>query len=199
MVIVFSVAHKDPSNTSLTMSSKGILISKFLTTDQQLELVNELIQSKQYEEANEIIAFTNVDLSEKSNIINAIYDEVINQLQQGSNGSENDLDEDNTIANIFDTDLMKTLISLVHKVPGVYESLFSQIKRTTIEYITGNHNRLFNEEYYNTTVLNFVKRVIDTPKNESNPTADYEIVILLPFLERLFLTADEISLLLTKI
>ena len=187
------MAYSVSRDTSLRMSSKGILISKFLTADQQLELVNELIQSKQYEEANEIISFTNVDLSEKPMVISAIYDEVMNQLQQGFDGLENGLDEDNTIANIFDTNLMKTLISLVHKIPGVYQSLFSQIKRTIVEYITSNNHRLFNEKYYDTIVIHFVKRVINTPDDESKSTTDEEIVILLTFLERLFLTACEIS------
>ncbi|KAG0670570.1 hypothetical protein C6P45_002136 [Maudiozyma exigua] len=175
------------------MSSKGILISKFFSADQQLEFVNELIQSKEYDEANEIIAFTNVDLSEQPKIIRAIYDEVIGQLQPEFHNTENDLEEDNTVIDIFETDLMKTLISLVHKIPGVYELLFTNIKRTIVEYITSNHHRLFNEEYYNAIVLNFVKRVTETPNTELKSTIDEEIVILLNFLERLFLNADKIS------
>ncbi|SMN18785.1 similar to Saccharomyces cerevisiae YDL112W TRM3 2'-O-ribose methyltransferase, catalyzes the ribose methylation of the guanosine nucleotide at position 18 of tRNAs [Maudiozyma saulgeensis] len=177
------------------MESKGGLISKFLSPIQQLDLVNELVFANRFDEAIEIISFTNIDLSKEDKIIEYIFESFKEKLYGSFHNVETAIGEKNVLDKMFDDEYLKTFISLIDNIPSLWNKVELWLKTKLIQYTISNNGRLFDKIFYDQVTLKFIHKYSTTFENIDNGVQieDSEIELLLTLLEKIFLWTEKIS------
>lgn len=178
------------------MDSKGGLISKFLSPTQQFALVNDLIFANRFDEAIEIVIFTNVDLSKEDKVLDYIFESFKDELYEKFSHVETAMGEKNALETILDDSQLKTYVSLIDHIPSLCLKVEVWLKRKFINYIAANNVRLFDKEFYDNVTWKFISKYncnIENIFDDHIQIEDSEIELLLTLLEKIFLWTDKIS------
>lgn len=173
------------------MSSKGVVISKYLSVEQQIQLICDLIFADQFEEAVEFISSTNIDLSNQDKIAQQVFDRFLEDIYQKYNSLKDELDFKKVIGSLLDDGNLTIYIDFINQLPSLWSKFNVWLKEKICNYIIFNKKRLFDTELYNNIVSTFL--TLDDVGTSSTVIEDQEVNMLLNLLERIYLSDNNVN------
>lgn len=170
--------------------STGSLISKYLPVEAQLRLLSDLVDESKFSEILDIIDATSIDLNNETKLLNNLFSKFeyvlrkeFDEIKFSVNTSKNPFTE-----LIENTDI-SLLSKLTCKIPGLWQYFELFIMNRLYTYISSFKGRLFEEQFFRSTVQPFIK--IDQNIDVNSNVDEMEINMLLTLLETMFLSDEE--------
>lgn len=165
------------------------LISKYLSNEQQVSLITNLVEKDQLEDLTELLSKSSLDISENEILVDTIFQKVKSQLTIQLLNSE--IDDENAINHIdvVDNENMRIVAQLIVKIQSLWIKFEKWMAEVLLRYIIKNNMRLFNPAFYN----RFINDISDELHKETISSVENEnisIVLILRFLESVYLYAS---------
>ncbi|KAK5779007.1 hypothetical protein RI543_003627 [Arxiozyma heterogenica] len=175
------------------MATTNSILSKYFPLENISELIRDLINRDDLEQAFELITLTDIDLSEDIHLIDQIFQifiiKVENYLYTTNNASNSIRDASNIIVNDKQLNLLFKIISLV---TGLKNRVNEYINNCLSNYIISSKNKLFGKKL-STRPLKQLLSVVETQKDPNNlhTLEDDQIILLLQLLEVIYTEEEE--------
>lgn len=169
------------------MSANSVL-SKYLSLERQFELIEQLINDNDLEQAMEIVTMTDIDISSNTVLIDKIYQRIISIVEALlSTISESH----KTIRDLLsEDDEFCLLLKFGINIPDIRKLLNKYILDVLSNYIHTSKNRLFEEKYFLTMIKPLLADIKDISTNHEF-LEDEQIVLLLQLLEVIYMEDDK--------
>ncbi|CCE62511.1 hypothetical protein TPHA_0C03590 [Tetrapisispora phaffii CBS 4417] len=161
------------------MSSSEAFIAKYLSQQQQLELINDLIDNNDFVKLSELFVALKdlLILSDIDEAIIKLYSKIEPIIIEVLSNSEIDDESLNIEVNIMQGETMENIVQLINTLPSLQCKVQNWILVKLKEYIRHFKTRLFNPEFYDNFVNNSIKNF------EDSSSQTYSAVALLNLLE----------------
>lgn len=163
-------------------------ISKYLSSEQQLSLIGDLITEKKFDEVVEIVSFTNIDLSKEEAITEKLFQSFTDHVKFVIGRSNVEKDTKVGTTDIFDEPQIEDHITLINRIPSLRCKCYDWLNTVLSQYISENHYRLFNDSQYYEIVQKLLRDNPESAIDNYTVTEEHEIVILLYLLEKIYLS-----------
>ncbi|CAL9731403.1 tRNA (guanosine(18)-2'-O)-methyltransferase [Monosporozyma unispora] len=168
------------------MSANTILL-KYLPLEKQSELTQQLIADGDLQQALEIITITGIDLSTNVQLINHLFEKIINQIDGFLSQKSH---SDKTIQELLSQDNeFSLLLKFISSVSALRCKLDQFALQTISNYIETNKQTIFDNEFYENFVKSLVSNISydDTESLSPKQLNDFQLVLFLRLLETIYI------------
>ncbi|GMM53700.1 tRNA (guanosine(18)-2'-O)-methyltransferase [Maudiozyma humilis] len=169
------------------MSSKESFISKYLSSEQQISLIGDLISEKKFDEVVEIVTLTNVDLSKEDAIIAKLFNSFTTYIKSLIDTLDADANAVVFSTEVFSDPQMEHYITLINCIPCLWSKFYNWLATVVEMYIKKENTNLFDEEYYKEIEQKLLTSK-EFPEMAYSIMDDQEVVALLYLLEKIYLS-----------